>query len=147
MVTTPFCVRGYWLIGRLNNARRPSTTISRLITLASTGRLMKMSVKFMARYPQCSCGVGFGLFAGCTLLSITDRRAVLQLVLAAGDHGLAFLDAGEHGHLVAPGRAGRDEHLLRHQLRIALVILGHILRILGGRPASARTRSSRTGCR
>ena len=48
MVTTVSLVSGYWRTSRENRERRPTTRISRLTTLASTGRRMKMSVKFMA---------------------------------------------------------------------------------------------------
>src|SRR5471032_3549386 len=101
MVTTAFCVFGYWLIGRLNSERRPSTTISRLTTLARTGRLMKMSVKFMARIPLVFLRRRIRVVGRLHLVVDHDRRAVLQLELAAGDHGLAFLDAGQDGDLVA----------------------------------------------
>ena len=47
--------------------------------MASTGLLMKVSVKFMAA-PQCSCGVGFGLLAGCTLLSIVTGVPFFSLI-------------------------------------------------------------------
>ena len=63
---------------------------------------MKRSVNFMA-LAHCSCGVGLGLFGGCTVLSIDDRRAVLELHLAAGhDHG-AGLDPLEDRDLIARG--------------------------------------------
>ena len=51
--------------------------------VASTGLRMKRSVKFMRLRLTVPAASGFGLFAGCTLLSIA-RRAVLQLDLAAG---------------------------------------------------------------
>ena len=46
-VTTAFSVRGNCRIGSVPTERTPSTRIIRLTTLASTGRRMKMSVKFM----------------------------------------------------------------------------------------------------
>ena len=79
MVTTAFCVRGYWLMGRLKSDLKPSTTISKLTTEASTGLRMKMSVKFMGG-PQCSWGVGLGLLAGKTLLSTCTGTLFLSLI-------------------------------------------------------------------
>ena len=40
-VTTAFCVRGYWRTGSETAARRPSTRIIKLTTVASTGRRTK----------------------------------------------------------------------------------------------------------
>ena len=59
--------------------------------------------------------MGFGELAGCDRVVDHDRRAVLQLDLAAGDDLLAFLQAAEDGHLVAARLAGGDEGLLHHQ--------------------------------
>src|SRR6185437_10452765 len=47
-VTTAFSVCGYWRTVSEVTARTPSTRISALTTIASTGFLMKISVKFMA---------------------------------------------------------------------------------------------------
>src|SRR5689334_2259745 len=100
MVTTAFCVRGYWLTGRPNNERRPRTTMSRLTTIASTGRLMKTSVNFMP-WPRClvegSLFLRVRVRAVGRLHRVVDghRRAVLQLDLPARDDGLALLQAGE----------------------------------------------------
>ena len=44
-VTTAFCVRGYCRTGSAVRDLRPSTRISRLTTVASTGRRTKISVK------------------------------------------------------------------------------------------------------
>ena len=46
-VTTAFSVLGYCCTGSEPAARRPSTRIARLMTVASTGRRTKMSVNFM----------------------------------------------------------------------------------------------------
>ena len=72
--------------------------------MASTGRRMKMSVKFMRRAAYRSTGTRRCVGASaCTVLSIR-RRAVVQLDLAGGDDRVAFLDALEHGDLVAARR-------------------------------------------
>jgi len=47
IVTTAFCITGYWRTGNPRMARRPITKIARLTTIARTGRRMKMSVKFI----------------------------------------------------------------------------------------------------
>jgi hypothetical protein len=47
-VMTAFSVFGYSSTGSDMKARMPSTRISRLTTLASTGRRMKISVNFIA---------------------------------------------------------------------------------------------------
>src|SRR3954466_3723760 len=105
MVTTEFCVLGYWLTGRLNSERMPSTTISRLITPASTGRRMKRSVNFMACASMFLRG-GIGRVGRQHRVVDHDRGAVLELDLAAGDDLLAFLQALEDRHLVASRLAG-----------------------------------------
>src|SRR5215210_4736578 len=51
MLTTVFDSFGYCRIGRLVAARKPISRISRLTTTASTGRLMKISVKAIAGAP------------------------------------------------------------------------------------------------
>src|SRR5471030_2930678 len=114
MVTTAFCVRGYWLIGRLNSERNPSTTISRLITPARTGRRMKRSVNFMACASMFLRG---GIRAVGRRDGVVDHdvRAVLQLDLAAGDDLLAFLQALQDRDLVAARLAGGHEGLLHDQ--------------------------------
>src|SRR6478752_6982025 len=128
MVTTAFCVLGYWLIGSVNTDRRPSTTISRLTTMASTGRRMKMSVKFTLFFLRRRRGVVRGLH----LVVDRDGRVVLELELAAGDHLVALLQAGQDRHLVAARRSCGHEHLLGHRSagrrrRRALRVLGRLL--------------------
>ena len=64
-VTTAFSVRGYCSTGSEPTARNPSTRIIRLTTVASTGRRMKMSVKFIVAAPYCwakllGCGLSSG---------------------------------------------------------------------------------------
>jgi len=44
--------RGYWRTGRLLIARQPTARMTRLITTARTGRLMKMSVKAFIPLPN-----------------------------------------------------------------------------------------------
>src|SRR5579885_1112797 len=146
-VTVAFSVFGYCRTVRLVTARRPSTRISRLTTMAITGFLMKRSVNFMS----CSlldlllrvgaaadqCGFRFGHFdATGTSIALNasvflwrrvrvvgrlelvvhlDRRAVLQLQLAAGHDLRAFGDAAQDGHFGTAGLTGGDEGLPHHQ--------------------------------
>src|ERR1019366_6137381 len=117
-----FCVRGYWLIGRLTSERSPSTRISRLTTLARTGRRMKMSVKFIA------CALVFlrsRVRAVGWLHRVVDRDrcAVLQFQLAAADDLLALLQTLQDGDLVAPRLACRHKDLFHNPLAAALGIL------------------------
>src|ERR1700733_9172471 len=121
MVTTAFSVWGYWLIGKLPSERKPSTRIIKLMTTARTGRLMKRSVRFMAR--DSSFLRGWALVVG-RLHAIVDayRRAILQFELSAGDHHRPLGHALQDGDLIAPRRPRRDEHLLRLKLRIAFRI-------------------------
>src|SRR5580658_11311638 len=117
-----FSVCGYWLTGKLPTERRPSTRISRLITIARTGRRMKRSVKFMAR---ASLFLRRRVLFVQWLHAIVDaqRCAVLQFELPAGDHRCPLRYALQDRDLIAARRSRRDEHLLRLELRIAFRIL------------------------
>src|ERR1700704_5598112 len=121
MVTTAFSVWGYWLTGKLPTERKPSTRISRLMTTASTGRLMKISVKFMARISLLLRG---RVCVVQRLHAIVDaqRRAVLQLELSTGDHRRALGHPFENCDLISSRRSRGDEYLLRLELRIAFRI-------------------------
>ena len=89
MVTMPFSVFGYASTCNELNERIPTTRISRLTTLASTGRRMKMSVKFTASRDIRSAGAGCASSVGTMPLLIDDRCAVAQLQLPAGHDRLA----------------------------------------------------------
>src|SRR3984893_16661879 len=100
-VTTAFSVRGYCKIGNEPAARNPSTRIIKLTTLASTGRRMNMSVKFMPEGPaarRALLPVGrlrIGVVRRLHRVVHRDRRVIAQLELAGGDDDVALLDAGE----------------------------------------------------
>src|SRR5580700_9665954 len=122
MVTMAFSVCGYWLTGKLPTERRPSTRISRLITIARTGRRMNRSVKFMVR---ASLFLRRRILFVQRLHAVVDaqRRAVLQFELPAGDHRCPLGYALQDRDLISPSRSRGDEYLLRLQLRIAFRVL------------------------
>src|SRR5580658_1355434 len=112
---------GYCRTGRAENARKPISRISRLTTVARTGRRMKRSVKRMASGPG---SVGRNL-VGCLQrlgLDDGDDRSRPELQLARGSDDIARTDAGEDRHLIVETRTGLDEHPGRFHHRLALVI-------------------------
>src|SRR6266536_405825 len=122
MVTTAFSVFGNCRTERLVSARRPSTRISRLTVMASTGRRMKMSVKFIG---AASFFLRRWIGAVRRLHAVVDdeRRAVLQLDGAACHHRRTRLDALENRDLVAAPRTRSDEHLLGNDIGGRLPVL------------------------
>src|ERR1700687_2818306 len=91
------------------------------MTTASTGRLMKISVKFMAPTSfllRRRVGVVLRLHA----IVDAQRRAVLQFELFTCDHHRALGHAFENGDLISSRRSRRDEYLLRLEPRIAFRI-------------------------
>src|SRR5262245_23243987 len=101
----------YCLIGSLKPACAPTRRISRLTTVASTGRLMKISVKLM------------GLLLR-QLRRRTERARIvdldggagLQFELAAGDHLFSGFHAFEDRYTVALRRANAHEAALDDKL-------------------------------
>src|SRR6185312_6693457 len=116
MVTTAFWVFGYWLIGRLSSARRPSTTTSKLITTASTGRRIKISVNFIGRIPLLFLRRRVRVVGRLNAVVDHHRCVVLELELAAGHYLLTSLQAFGDGDLVTARRSGLDQHLFRDEL-------------------------------
>src|SRR5216684_8773088 len=112
MVTTAFWVFGYWRTAKLVSERTPSTRIKRLMVIASTGLRMKRSVKFMCA-DSFFLRLRIGAVRWLHLVVDDQRRAGLELDLAAGHHLGSGLDAFEDRDLIATGRAGSDEYLLR----------------------------------
>src|SRR5215469_9861007 len=99
-------------------ARRPSARIIRLTTVASTGRRMKISVKRIAA--SLFRNLRIGREWRCHLVVDDNRRAVIELGLAGGRNDIPRLDAVEHRDLVAAGRPGLDEGLVRDAFALAL---------------------------
>src|SRR5918996_3052068 len=128
---------GYCRIGSLNPAWAPTSRIRRLTTVASTGRLMKISVKRM------------GLLLGQLRRRFERPRIVdldcgvrLRFELAAGDHRLACLDAFEDRDPVAFAWADAHETALSRKL-----LLGRQRRRGRGVGRDCRGDRLRRGCR
>src|SRR4051812_5632976 len=107
---------GYWRVLRVKYDFTPASRMTRLTTIARTGRLMNKSVIFI--------GSGIGrlrveLVPGLHGVVDVDRRAGAEAEGAVGDDLIARLDAAFNGHLVAAGRAELHEALLEHLLRFA----------------------------
>src|SRR5512135_1492365 len=135
-VTTAFCVYGYCRTGSRPIERRPSTRITRLTTLASTGRSMKMSVNLLFMGGDASEDSRVRLRIGHLRIRVVrrlhgvvdhDRRAIAQLELAGRHDGFARLHAFDDRDLVAARGAGRDEALLGDELRLAVGALALVL--------------------
>src|SRR5690606_31459149 len=109
-VTTAFCSSGYWRTLSSEYARRPSSRMNRLTTIASTGLLTKMSVNFISAVP----GRGIGLGGRLHLVVDGHLGAVAQAQQAAGHHALARREAVAHGHQVA-ARLARGHEALAHR--------------------------------
>src|SRR5262249_29887376 len=112
-------LRGYW---RTESARidcSPAMRITRLTTIARTGRLMKRSVNFT------SALLGLGRRVVGRLLGVVDLdgRAVAELEDPGRHDFLAGLQAGEDGDLVAAPHAELDEALRDAFVRVALLVL------------------------
>src|SRR5690606_35548717 len=118
---------GYWRITSLLKAWKPSRMISRLTTVARTGRRMNGSVKAIADSLASGLLPSAGLVVPGQRLVVDDGHmgAVVQLELAGGHHALAGGEALEHQLHAVAALAGLDETALDHQARLALVVLDH----------------------
>src|SRR5438128_2812139 len=94
--------------------------ITRLTTIARTGRLMKRSVSFMtvngSRLPETGnwltiLRIRFGIVARLDRVVHDHRRAWTELERAGAHHFLARFDSGEHRDLIAAGAAELHELL------------------------------------
>src|SRR5271168_6263 len=98
MVMTAFSVSGYSCTGSEPTARTPSTRIRMLTATASTGRVMKRSVKrFIGLFVR---RVGVGTVGRLHRIIHRDRRAVAQLELPGRHHLIARMNTGQNGDLV-----------------------------------------------
>src|SRR5579871_4301436 len=110
MVIVVFEVCGNWRICSLNAAIEPTSRMSRLTTLASTGRRMKRSVKEFMLSPLLS-SLPRRLGGGRQGRAIVehDRHVGLQLDLAGRHHFLARLHALGDSDALAANRPEPDE--------------------------------------
>src|SRR6202167_5116973 len=123
MVTTAFWVRGYCRIGSVPTERNPSTRMNRLMTIASTGSLMKISVNFIV-VRLLIRRRGIGIVRRLYRIVDDEARAVAQLELAGADHGVAGIYTFGHPNLIAARLAGGDEGLVSDELVLAVLGLG-----------------------
>src|SRR6516162_9817145 len=107
----------------------PAIRITRLTTIARTGRRMKRSVNFMGAFlgPASAVDrVGRGVVAGLRLVVDLHRRAIAQLEHARRHDFLAGFEPREDGDLIAAPRPHFDELLANALVRLALLVL-HLL--------------------
>src|SRR5579859_6727113 len=110
--------RGYWRTLSVRMAWMPAMMITRLTTIARTGRRTKMSVNFTA--PSAVLGVRRELRLGLNRVVDAHRLTVVELEGSGGDDFLAGGDPLGHGHEVAAGLAELHELLPRHLRRRAV---------------------------
>src|ERR1041385_5161662 len=107
-------------------ARRPSTRIIRLTTLARTGRRMNRSVNLVTA-PSLVARLGIGIVGRRHGVVDRQERALPQLDLTGSDDRRALLDPGENGDLVAARCAGGNEDLPRDELGPTLGVFALIV--------------------
>src|SRR6266496_3680325 len=111
-VISAFSLRGYWRALSVRIAWTPAMTMTRLTTIAMTGRRMKRSVKFMMGSGPSLVGRLRGeLRLGREGVVHGDRGAVPQLEGAAADERLPRAQSGDHRDEVAPALSQADELL------------------------------------
>src|SRR5688500_9518513 len=118
--TTAMSLRGYCLTLSARTDCSPAIRMTRLTTMARTGRLMKRSVNRIG----CSSVVfrpGSRVVPGLNGVVHEDRGAVPQLEHAGCHHLVARVDAVQHGHLIAPGRPRLHELLPHAAVRLAVL--------------------------
>src|SRR6266508_190930 len=134
---TAMSLRGYCRTLRERIACNPAIRMTRLTTMARTGRLTKRSVNFTVD-PSVIFRLGGRVVGGLDLVVDADGGAVPELEGAGGHDFLACLDARDHRDLVAAGAAQLDELLPHPAIALAARSL-HVLhdedRIAVGRVA------------
>src|SRR5690349_4393523 len=103
---TVFSSSGYCRTVRSKKARAPSSRISRLTTVASTGRRMKISVKRIGLLPR-----HFARVLQALLVGEDHLGAVMQLQLPADHDQVAVIDTLQHRDLSVESRAQGYEGL------------------------------------
>src|SRR5450631_4205927 len=117
---TAVSLRGYWRTDSERIDWTPAIRMTRLTTIARTGRRTKRSVK---DFTLAVLRLRSRVVAGLDLVVDLDGGPVAQLEHAGRDHGLTRLDAGGHRHLVAAGGADLDELLAHTEVALALRVL------------------------
>ena len=115
MVIVVLVISGYWRIGRLQPACKPTSRMSRLTTEASTGRRMKRSVKRAH-----GCYSILDLARLLQLDGIVDpyRRSGPELELADAYHLIAFLQPFSDRDAALAQLAHLDEPPFRFESRL-----------------------------
>src|SRR5215831_19021760 len=123
--TTAMSLRGYCRTESVRIAWMPAIRITRLTTIARTGRLMKRSVNFMAfrSLPSAVHGVRRRVVAGLRLVVDLDGRPVSELEDTRGHDLLAGLQAREDRDLVAAAGPDLDELLAHALVGLAAVLV------------------------
>src|SRR5687767_10801645 len=111
--TTAMSLRGYWRTLSARMDCSPAMRMTRLTTMARTGRLTKMSVSFMTA--SVVLRLRRRVVGGLDGVVHVHGRAVPELEDARGHDLLARLHTGGHRHLVATAARQLDE-LLAHAL-------------------------------
>src|SRR5258706_8515691 len=96
-------VRGYWRTDSERIDCNPAIRMTRLTTIARTGRRMKRSVIFMSTTSVVLRPWG-RVVGRLNLVVDLHRDTVPQLEYAGGHHLVAGMHAVQHGHLI-PARA------------------------------------------
>src|SRR5688500_9762382 len=131
MMTDELSMLGYCWTGSVISARTPISTITRFTTAASTGCLMKMSVKLRImsvhwvpgqrcseRDVAGSAAVGRDRFR---LRHDRDQHCVAQLERARGRNLLARHEAVANHYFIARERFDLDRALLRPRLAVLVL--------------------------
>src|SRR5690606_19045347 len=109
MTIDELSMSGYCCTGSLDSARHPTSTMTRLTTMARTGCLMKVSVNGRIGSPRVQCGDR-------ARAGNADQRGLAQLERAGRRDPLAGLEPGEDADLVADHRGGVDPPHVRANL-------------------------------
>src|SRR6266498_1067060 len=122
-VISAFSLRGYWRALSVRIAWTPAMTITRLTTIAMTGRRMNRSVSFMVGSGSLVAGVRGELRLRREGVVHLDGGAVPQLEGAAAHDRLTRLQSVHHRDEVTSAFAGADELLVGDGGRLPAFLL------------------------
>src|SRR5690606_39768521 len=109
MTIDELSMSGYCCTGSLDRARQPTSTMTRLTTIARTGCLMKVSVNGRIGSPRVQGG-------GDARVGDADQRRLAQLERAGRRDLLAGFEPGQDPDLVADHRGRADPPHARAEL-------------------------------